>query len=117
MLGSEKKLVESYTELLSLDSDLDRLYNLLNKENGFLTKKNAKEFIKFTFNLDPDIKKSIDQGRSRLFQTQFKFEKRNPHVKGYPEHQNHIDKSIPPSAGKILKLNNPQRGEENSTTN
>ena len=109
MLGSEKKHVESYTELLSLDSDLDRLYNLLNikEENVFLTKKNAKEFIKFTFNLDTDIKKSIDQGRSRLFQTQFKFKKRNLQVEGNPVEQNHIDESIPPSAGEILKVNNP----------
>ena len=75
-MGSEKEHVESHTELLCLDGDLDLLYSLL-KESS-LTKEKAKEFIKYTINLDKNIRKSIAQGRSHLLQSHFVVRKSNP---------------------------------------
>ena len=75
-MGSEKEYVESHTELLCLDGDLDVLYSLL-KESS-LTKGKAKEFIKYTINLDKNIRKLIAQGRSRLLQSHFVIRKSNP---------------------------------------
>ena len=68
VMGSEKELVESYTKLLCLDGDLDLLYGLLEKTQTLLTKAKAKELIKYTTNLDTNLRKSIALQRSSLFQ-------------------------------------------------
>ena len=72
-MGSEKELVESYTKLLCLDGDLDLLYGLLERTQTLLTKAKAKELIKYTTNLDTNLRKSIALQRSSLFQEE-KFE-------------------------------------------
>ena len=66
-MGSEKELVESYTKLLCLDGDLDLLYGLLQRTQTLLTKAKAKELIKYTTNLDTNLRKSIALQRSCLF--------------------------------------------------
>ena len=59
--------MESYTKLLCLDGDLDLLYGLLQRTQTLLTKAKAKELIKYTTNLDTNLRKSIALQRSRLF--------------------------------------------------
>ena len=72
-MGSEKAHVESHEKLLCLDDDLDLLYSLLVKTKDFLTKKVAKKLIKYTVNLDVNIRKSIALERSRLFRAKEDF--------------------------------------------
>ena len=67
MLGSEKAEVESHKQLLCLDGDMDVLYNLLEKTKSFMTKGKAKELMKYTVNLDSNLRRSIAIGRSCLF--------------------------------------------------
>ena len=106
MIGSEIEYVESHTELLCLDGDLDLLYSLL-KESS-LTKKKAKEFIKYTINLDKNTRKLIAQGRSRLLQSHYVIRKSNP----ANENTEEIDENL--TNGSFLNQEFPSL--QNSTT-
>ena len=85
-MGSEKTEVESHKKLLCLDDDLDLLYSFLYQTKKILTKGKAKELIKYTINLDTNLRKSIALGRSRLFYAQddvfeSKFDENLPEIK------------------------------------
>ena len=87
-MGSEKTEVESHKKLLCLDDDLDLLYSFLYQTKKILTKGKAKELIKYTINLDTNLRKSIALGRSRLFYAQddvfeSKFNENLPETKHY----------------------------------
>ena len=69
-MGTEKEQVESFQNLLSLDGDLDLLYSLLVESQTFLTKQKASELVKYTVNLDTNLRKSIALQRSCLFQVE-----------------------------------------------
>ena len=51
---------------------MDLLYSLLDKTKEFLTKGKAKELVKYTVNLDTNLRKSIALQRSCWFETQEK---------------------------------------------
>ena len=61
----EKECLESHKELLCLDGDQDLFRNLLRKAT-FLTKRKAKEFLKYTINLDSNLKLTIAPQREKL---------------------------------------------------
>ena len=67
LLDSEKAEVESHKQLLCLDNDVDVLYDLLEKTKKFMTKGKAKELMKYTVNLDTNLRRSVAIGRSCLF--------------------------------------------------
>ena len=69
-MGTEKEQVESFQKLLTLDGDLDLLYSLLVESQTFLTKQKASELVKYTVNLDTNLRKSIALQRSCLFQVE-----------------------------------------------
>ena len=69
-MGTEKEQVESFQNLLLLDGDLDLLYSLLVESQTFLTKQKASELVKYTVNLDTNLRKSIALQRSCLFQVE-----------------------------------------------
>ena len=48
---------------------MDVLYNLLEKTKSFMTKGKAKELMKYTVNLDSNLRRSIAIRRSCLFRT------------------------------------------------
>jgi len=88
VLNSEKDQVESYTNLLCLDNDLDLLYSLLKETKDFLTKEKALELMKYTVNLDTNLRKSIALQRSCLFQAEETAE--NEHFDGVQDPQGNI---------------------------
>ena len=55
----EKGQVESHQRFLCLDGDSDILYSLLKKSEKFMTKGKAKELLKYTINLDCNLRQSI----------------------------------------------------------
>ena len=65
-MGSEKAQVESHKNLLCLDGDLDLLYSLLKEIDTGLTKSKTMELMKYTMNLDTNLRKSIGHIRSSL---------------------------------------------------
>ena len=124
ILGSEKADVESHDQMLCLDGDLDLLYSLLVKSEDFLKKKNAKKLIKYTINLDLNLRRSIALKRSRLFQTKDDFTKslNSDHLDEPDEKLSKSDKKLssqsmvvrlieqkkvlPQPAGEVIKLRN-----------
>ena len=66
--GKEKECLESHKDLLCLDGDQDLFHSLL-RTAKFLTKRKAKEFLKYTINLDSNLKLTIAPQREKLTTT------------------------------------------------
>ena len=62
----EKDKVESYKQFLCLDGDPNILYSLLKESEKFMTKDKAKKLLKYTINLDRNVKQSIAAKRAAI---------------------------------------------------